>query len=455
MSNMKRITIVGGGASGTLVAVNLLKKSDAEPLLITLIEKQNPLGGGVAFSTSHDLHLLNVPAGKMSAFPDEPYHFHEWLASNGFEYAPSDFVPRKLYGRYLKELLDNAIAKASPASEVKILNDEATDVAADENSAAVVLSSGDQIASDKVVLAFGNFPPPHPSVPDLRFTEKPKYVHNVWGPNAMDAIGPEDTVLVIGTGLSMVDVALRLNKMGHKGEILAISTRGLLPAVHKLGFAYEQFNEKLLGYTRITDLLKEVRGRAKNAAASESDWRAVIDSIRPATQQIWQGLPTAEKRYFMQHLSRHWNVARHRMAPQIAERLAKMTNAGEFRILSGRLKHISVTDNDRFLINYTVNGGQNYLEADAVINCIASQANFSKIESALVKNMLASGTLRCDELRLGLDASPDGALKDKDGNTSTVLYTLGTALKGILWETTAIPEIRTQARDLADTLLSR
>ena len=181
MSNMKRITIVGGGASGTLVAVNLLKKSDAEPLLITLIEKQNPLGGGVAFSTPDDLHLLNVPAGKMSAFPDEPYHFHEWLASNGFEYAPSDFVPRKLYGRYLKELLDNAIAKASPASEVKILNDEATDVAADENSAAVVLSSGDQIASDKVVLAFGNFPPPHPSVPDLRFTEKPKYVHNVWG----------------------------------------------------------------------------------------------------------------------------------------------------------------------------------------------------------------------------------------------------------------------------------
>ncbi len=450
---MKRITIIGGGASGTLTAVNLLRNSGDKPLTISLVEKRAEVGRGVAYSTDHDLHFLNVPAGKMSAFPDDPDNFHQWLLSNGFDYAASDFVPRKLYGRYLRELLDDTIAGASPNAVLNIINDEAENIIFEGDTANVILHSGETIASDKVVLAFGNFPPPHPSVPDLRFTEQPKYVRNVWEKDILSITDKDDAVLVIGTGLSMVDVALRLNDGGHKGPIYVISTRGLVPSVHKLGFNYEPFNDTLLKFERITDILKEVRKRAVASSDHDSDWRAVIDSIRPATQQLWLGLPLAEKRYFMQHLSRHWNAARHRMPPQVAERMERMKAAEGFHLLSGRLKHISVTEDGRFLVNYTVNGQQNYLEVDAIMNCIASQANFSKIESPLVKNMMEAGLIRCDALCLGLDALPNGALIGADGKTSDKIFTLGTALKGILWETTAIPEIRVQAKELGKMLV--
>ncbi|MBX3289308.1 MAG: FAD/NAD(P)-binding protein [Acidobacteria bacterium] len=327
---MKRITIIGGGASGTLTAVNLLRNSGEGPLTISLIEKRTEIGRGVAYSTDHDLHFLNVPAGKMSAFPDDPDNFHQWLLSNGFDYAASDFVPRKLYGRYLRELLDDAFANASPNAVINIINDEPENIVFEGDTANVILRSGEKIASDKVVLAFGNFPPPHPSVPDLRFTEQPKYIRNVWEKDVLSVTDKDDAVLVIGTGLSMVDVALRLNDSGHKGPIYVISTRGLVPSVHKLGFNYEQFNDTLLKFERITDVLKEVRKHSVASSDQDSDWRAVIDSIRPATQQLWIGLPIAEKRYFMQHLSRHWNSARHRMPPQVAERLEKNEDGRRF-----------------------------------------------------------------------------------------------------------------------------
>ena len=101
---MKRITIIGGGASGTLLAVNLIKHSDENPIEINLVEKAGEIGCGGAFSTAQDINLLNVPAAKMGAFTDEVEHFHKWLAENDYDYAPDDFVPRKIYGEYLREV---------------------------------------------------------------------------------------------------------------------------------------------------------------------------------------------------------------------------------------------------------------------------------------------------------------------------------------------------------------
>jgi len=105
-------------------------------------------------------------------------------------------------------------------------------------------------------------------------------------------------------------------------------------------------------------------------------------------------------------------------------------------------------------VRYTTIGLEQYVHADVIINCIGSESKFDQLDSPLVKNLLASGQIRCDDLRFGLDAVPDGTLIDSDGNPSEVLYTLGTALKGVLWESTAIPEIRVQARDLAEKLIS-
>ena len=451
---MKRITIIGGGASGTLLATNLLGYKGDERLEVNLVEKRDTVGRGVAYSTDVDVHLLNVPAAKMGAYADDIEHFHRWLEEKGFSHGPTDFVPRRIFGQYLRECLEEAVRTKSPSVALNIFDDEAVDIDLIGDKAEVKLASGDTLYSEKVAIAFGNFLPPHPTVRDLSFTRSPKYFRDPWGPGVFDSIDPDEAVLIIGTGLSMVDVTLQLLQRGHRGVINAISTRGLLPAVHKLGYTYPPFHDEINGLSRVTDISRIVRKHIRNADSDGSDWRAVIDSLRPVTQQIWLGLPLPEKKYFMQHLSRYWNVARHRMAPEAAEVIDELRGTGQLQVLKGRLKEIQWEEGVGFDVRFSTVGLEQYVHADAIINCIGSESSFERIDSPLVQNLLKAGRIRSDDLNFGLDATPEGRLKGSDGEPSDMLYTLGTALKGILWESTAIPEIRVQARDLARTLIS-
>jgi len=493
---MKRITIIGGGASGTLLALNLLKYEGEERLEVNLVEKRSSVGRGVAFSTKQDVHLLNVPAAKMGAFADDVEHFHRWLTDNGYDYARNAFVPRRIFGEYLRDCLEKANEAKKQNVSLNIFDDEAVDIEIDtpgiganvnergdeldemrktdheggrngqlegyalphgpssDLKAQVRLASGDILYSEKVALAFGNFLPPHPSVADQSFVSSPRYLQDPWSPEVFKSIGQDDAVLIVGTGLSMVDVTMQLNRSGHRGIVNAISTRGLLPAVHKLGFSYPSFFEEVKGKDRVTEVVKVVRGHAKRADGNGSDWRAVIDSLRPVTQEIWLGLPLAEKKYFMQHLSRYWNVARHRMPPEAAQVIDELRGTGQLQILKGRLQKITWEDGIGFDVRYTTIGLEQYVHADVIVNCIGSESKFDELDSPLVKNLLARGSIKCDDLRFGLDATPDGHLNSANGEQSELLYTLGTALKGVLWESTAIPEIRTQARDLARKLIA-
>lgn len=449
---MKRITIIGGGASGTLLAANLLRAAGEELIEINLVEKKPAIGRGVAYSTPDDIHLLNVPAARMTAYPDDPDHFLRWLGGRGYEYGPASFVPRKIFGEYLNDVVRSSLETKHEKVRLNVFEDDAVDIKLEENKAQVILASGEFLHSEKVVLAFGNFLPPDPTVRDRRFVEHPKYFRSPWEENVFASISERDDVLIVGTGLSMVDVVLKLAHSGHRGKICAISTRGLLPAVHELGHTYPTFADELRSTERITDMLKTVRRHIKLAESDGSDWRAVIDSLRPATQELWQNLPLAEKRYFMQHLSRYWNVARHRMPAEAAEVLDRLQENGQLQVLKGRLQEIN--PNGRFEVTYRTNGTSAHLAADTVINCIGSESNFQKLDSTLVKNLFAAGSIRSDALNFGIDALPNGSVVGQNGEVTGIIYTLGTALKGTLWETTAIPEIRAQARQLADELLS-
>ncbi|MEO5858951.1 MAG: FAD/NAD(P)-binding protein [Pyrinomonadaceae bacterium] len=452
---MKRITIIGGGASGTLLALNLLKYKGDRRLEINLVEKRPHIGRGVAFSTQEDSHLLNVTAGKMGAYADDVEHFHRWLIENEMDYAATAFVPRRVFGEYLREQIEEANNAKAENVDLNIFDDEAINVHVEDGKANVQLASGDHIYSEKVVLAFGNFLPPHPTVADQSFVNSPKYFQDPWTPEVFNSIDTGDSILIVGTGLSMVDVTMQLNKLRHQGLINAISTRGQLPAVHKFGFTYSSFYEEIKGATRVTDILRTVRAHVKKSEADSSDWRAVIDSLRPTTQQIWLDLPLPEKKYFMQHLSRYWNVARHRMPPEAALIIDELRGTGQLQILKGRLQRITWEDGIGFDVRYATIGLDQYVHADVIINCIGSESRFDQLDSRLVKNLIESGSIRCDDLRFGLDATRDGHLKGSDGKQSDMLYTLGTALKGVLWESTAIPEIRVQARNLAEMLIAQ
>lgn len=449
---MKVVTVIGGGASGTLLAANLLRNSNVADLRVNIIEKRGRLGQGVAYSTADPVHLLNVPAAKMGAFPDDIGGFHRWLSENGHDSAEGDFVPRMLFGEYLRDVLRTAAAEAG---EDKLIHrdDEALNIRMSDNFANVGLASGETLVSDTAVLAFGNFLPPDPNIPDNGYTTHPKYFHDQWQKDLYSAISADDSILIIGTGLSMVDLALHFNDAGHRGKVTAISTRGLLPAVHAASVPYPSFYDELKDAERVTDIMRIVRRHAKNADAAGSNWRGVIDSLRPHTQQIWRKLPLLEKRIFMEHLSRHWNVARHRMPSQAAAILNKMQTDGKLEILRGRLSAIEIDTANKFITTYRSVGSETSLVTDVVINCIGSESNFERIDSPLVKDLLASGTIKKDELSMGIAADENYRVIDSRGSVLPQIRTLGTALKGTLWETTAIPEIRHQANELARRII--
>lgn len=444
---MRHFTIIGGGATGTLLAVNLIKNNGNYPLTVNLVERKARVGRGVAYSTTNDLHLLNVPANKMGAFPDDVGSFHQWLVKNNYNYLPNDFVPRRIFGEYLQNLLEETIKNADKNVTVNLVNQEAVDVTLENNQAQVILDSGETLPSDKVILAFGNFLPPHPGMENNDFVFADKYFQNPWNGAVARKISGGDDVLIIGTGLTMVDTVLGFFNTKHRGKIFAVSKHGWLPAVHKLGFVYPSFSDELKAKNKVSELFKIVRRRTAQAENAHSNWRGVIDSLRPATQEMWVNLPDAEKRRFMRHLRRIWDVSRHRMPEECAEILQKMQDAGQLEILKGRIKKIEQSSLEGFNITYESGAEKRHIHVNAVVNCTGSESDFSKIESPLVQNLLCKNYIQTDNLALGLAAQPNGKISD-------VFYTIGTSLKGILWESTAMPEIRTQAHNLARQLLN-
>ena len=447
---MSRITIIGGGASGTLLAINLIKHIGSEPLTVNLIEKSGEVGRGIAYGTSKDFHLLNVPAAKMGAFPDAVEHFHQWLGENGYDYAPGGFVPRKIYGQYLRGLFRETIANKKDNVQVKSIKSKAVDILKRSDETKVLLDNGEEITTDKVVLAFGNFLPPNVRTQNDDYTRSPRYFQSPWRADIPEAIDRDERVLIIGTGLTGIDVILSLYNHNHRGKIYALSTHGLLPAVHAQTDAYPSFRAEIEAETTIRGLLKAVRRHLKKAEADGGNWRAVIDSLRSLTQETWYRLPLEEKRRFMRHLQRRWDVARHRMPPECFEILQNLQAAGKLEILRGKIRSIESMPDGGFQITF---GKDNQATADRIINCTGSQSNYAKIDEPLVKNLIARGEIKPDALRIGLEAAPTGEIINERGEISDSLYTFATAQKGILWECTAMPDIRGQAEQLSFRLL--
>lgn len=443
---MKKFTIIGGGATGTLLAVNLIKNAGSQSITVNIVEKNSFLGRGVAYSTQNPAHLLNVPANKMGAFPDDTEGFYKWLTAKSYDYFSNDFVPRKIYGEYLQSVFDETLENSPENVSVNFFVDEAVDISLANQQAKISLKSGEEIVSDRVVLAFGNFLPAPLRLPNQEYTAAEKYFGNPWCESLSAKLASKDDLLIIGTGLTMVDTVLTLLNLNHQGKIFAISTHGWLPALHELGFVYSSFADELKDKRKVSELFKIVRQHSENAEAQKSNWRGVIDSLRPATQEIWLTLPDEEKRRFMRHLRRIWDVSRHRMPGECGNILNRMQAEGKLEILRGRINQIAQIEHGKFKISYTDKGLPKEIEVEAVINCTGSESDFGKINNPFIKNLLAKNYIQTDSLSLGIRALPNGKISEN-------LYTIGTSLKGILWESTAMPEIRTQANKLALQLL--
>lgn len=446
------MAIVGAGLSGTLVAVQLLLQAQA-PIRITLCERRRPFGKGLAYSTRCGSHRLNVPAGKMSALPGDNGHFLRWLRARDPEAAAHDFVPRSLYGEYLAWLLDET-EKTSPALldrrevEVSELSQERR-----EGPLLLRFADGTNLEADEVVLAMGNFDPADPPGLSPSLLENGRYLRDPWSEQAVRGLAPEAPVLLIGSGLTAVDVALSLRDAGHRGPIHAVSRHGLLPQRHAptipwtLGFDAEEAPCTARG------LLALVRGEI---ARADGNWRPVIDALRPLTQAIWGRLPRAERRRFLRHLRAYWEVHRHRMAPEVAAAIEGMAATGQFEVRAARIESLRPS-NGGVLVKLRPRGSRRTeeLRVDRVLNCTSPNANLRRERDPFVSYLWAAGWIRPDPLGLGLSTAADGAVLDAICRPAERLWAVGPLRRGDLWESSAAPEIRVQAEGLATTLLEK
>ena len=456
----KSVVIVGGGFSGTVLAAQLLRR--APGLSIAVIDKNSLPARGLAYGTEHECHLLNVPAKDMSAFPEEPDHFFKWARQN-HEAAIHHhcFLPRPLYGRYLHSLLhesqnhksQNHDSRNTDHADLAWIRDEAVWLKREGDEFAIRLGHGSTLLTRTVVLALGNFPPGNLGIPGLT-EESPRYKRVAWSREALTGLSDNDSVLLIGSGLTSVDIALALRTSGFHGKIHVLSRHGLLPLPHGPSAPWPRFWRKdSLRTTRA--LMRLIREQAKAAHSAGADWRSVVDSLRPHVEEIWQSLPVQERRRFLRHARAYWEVHRHRIAPAVADNFSRMIDSGQVVIHAGRvLGYSEQGDAAEVTFRNRSAGAIQSLRVARVINCSGPETDCRKIASPLLGSLFEQGLVRRDILALGLDVSASGAAVDSLGQASQQIFVLGPMRKGMMWETTAVPELRVQAADLANCLAS-
>jgi uncharacterized NAD(P)/FAD-binding protein YdhS len=317
---MANFAIIGAGFSGTLLALHLLRRTP-DYVRVVLIERQNRFAQGPAYATGNPSHLLNVPAGRMSAFHDRPGDFLDWLARQPDAPAglgPGSFAPRRHFGAYIRQLLHEELKRPGAAQRLELVRGDVVAIETEPHGP-LSLSIGTErrIAADLAVLAIGNFPPEPPAIANPGFYDTPFYRPDPWAADALDGLDPDAAVLLIGTGLTMVDTVTSLEDAGHRGPIHALSRRGLTPLCHA-GPAAPPRRPGAAIPDRLIDCLKMLRNEARRAAREGSTWQAALDDLRPFGRDLWQNFPAADRSRFLRHLRPWWDVHRHRLAPAVS-----------------------------------------------------------------------------------------------------------------------------------------
>ena len=433
------MAIVGAGASGALTAINLLRaaRPDRGALRVLLIDRRASCGG-VAYSTNDPRHRLNVPAGLMSAFPDAPEDFVDWRARRGGDGDPCAYAPRSEFRNYLEDTLAQAQATATPHATLNRLVGDVVALEPGRHQTRVLLADGSAFGADAAVLAIGNLAAVPVEGCDTVLTH-PRYIADPWTPGALDRVGEpgRSVVMLIGSGLTTVDVALTLAERGH--HMLAVSRGGLLPESHPSG---DQGRcAPLDASANATSLTAAVDAALAQADAGDPRWYASVDRLRPDTQALWQRLSLEDRQRFMTSRHRAWSVRRHRMAPQVADALRGVLATDQLRLRRAAVEQVSARPDE---LDVTLTDGKRLL-AGFVINCTGPGLDPRRSNEPLVRQLLDGGHARAHPVGLGFDTFA-GVLRASETER---LYTLGPPRMGELYETTAVPEIRTQAAELA------
>ena len=397
-----------------------------------LIEGGGRTGQGIAYSTDEPAHVLNVRAESMSAWPDDPEHFAR--ASGD----PKGFAERRRFGRYLREILAEAVA----SGHVEVVEDRAVAVLREAEGWRIELDDGGRtITAEALVLAIGN-QPPEPFAGGI--------INNPWDEEAKaavrDAAASGGDVLLIGTGLTMIDTVLSLSAAGHRGRIIALSRRGQIPKAHA-DFEAAPVDASELP-ARLMGLWRWLRKRS-----AEVGWRAAVDSLRPHSHTLWQGLSQTEQRRFLRHARPWWDVHRHRIAPEVARQIGDMVAAGRLEIVAGRTGEVRGVDGGLEVeikrrapppAPAPEGAGRKF---QFVFNCTGPLGAIERSRDPMLRRMLDEGLVRPDPLAIALDVDERSRVAGAER-----LWALGPLTKGCYWEIVAVPDIREQAGAVAEDI---
>ncbi|MEI9931011.1 MAG: FAD/NAD(P)-binding protein [Rhizomicrobium sp.] len=437
------VAVIGGGFSGSVFALKLVRALPNAH--VTLIERDRRIGRGLAYGACAPDHLLNVPVSRMELglVPS----FAEWLdrrrglladalVESGGDLLAA-FVPRELFGAYLEEQVSN-----SAGHGVNIVRGEAVGLL-EYPGRGVLLADGREISADIVVLATGNLPPRPPAARDAWLYDTQIFVPDPWARDALDDLPKDAPVVLLGTGLTMVDVALKLASNGHIGPMHALSRRGYLPLAHLAGGHWPAFFDAHEHASPLR-LMRLLRGEAKKAEMHGIPWQRVMDAMRPAVAGVWASWSGAERLQFLRHLRPRWDIHRHRMAPRIANRLKGLVDSGQLCVRGGRVLAYRRSETCADVVFRERNTGNELtIRASRVINCTGPRSDLDRLAFPILADLRRRGLILPDDLGLGIETD-DCAVLGSAGHVSPWLYALGPLTRPSWWEVVAVPEINAQ-----------
>ena len=444
------LAIVGGGAAGVLVALQALRHAD-RPSRIVLFEPASVLAEGIAYATPWPEHLLNVPAGKMSALPDRPADFLDYLLdSDAFPDVPrtvlaDQFVPRRHYAAYLRARLEQA--RAHSAAALEVVEQPVFVLQPDAHGVQLRLDDDMTWNARRVVLACGNSMRPLPVAGADALP--PAQVAEAWDYDGVRVLAGDDDLAIIGSGLSMADSVVALAAAGHRGRIFVLSRHALLPLPHAHGAAVSFDPQPLLAMS-LRQRVRELRRQARAAVAQGIPWQSVMDRIRPMGQALWLSLGEGDQRRFLRHVVRYWDVHRHRIAESVHAQVAELERCGQLQRHRARLDAVLVQETGLQLHGRSPDNGLPPLTVAAVINATGVETRALSMRNPLIRQLLADGHARPGPHGLGLDTTvEEGGLIDGHGQPQPAIRVVGSLRIGTLWESLAIPELRVQAQQVA------
>ncbi|POA58554.1 MULTISPECIES: FAD/NAD(P)-binding protein [Pseudomonas] len=452
------VLIIGGGLSGTMLAVQLLLLPGRRQILV--IEPRAELGRGEAYSAVELGHTLNGNAARMSVDPDNPDDLTQWLtehiAAGGWPESAEQavpiselFPPRGLFGVYAQQRL--AEAKARSASTVEHVRAEVIDVQMDADSTLLTLDNGQRLRGNFAVLATGMFPAAR--TPQTHSSGVNAAAVDPWDVATMRRLDPRSTVLIIGSGLTMVDAVVSLEQAGHRGPIEIFSRHGLLPHVRRQPPAWDDFLAADPALRSPRQLLRELRRQCSIAQAQGIDWQAPLDTVRAHIGRLWSQASEREKRQFVRHVRPWWESHHHRSPPLSAQLVARLHEEGRLRIRAASFKGL-VPAQSGVTIAVRQRGEQTLTQVTgaALINSSGIEYDWRRVARPLPQQLLKRGLIQPGPLALGIAADASGAVLDAQGQVSARLFAMGPPLRGMWWESTAVTDVALQAKALASKL---